>query len=73
MLTATPEAVAQGAAALAGLAAGVYADAGASVAAMAQIADTIRPEPGAVALYEGLYRAWLAVDDRYAGVFQPGG
>ena len=58
----TPEAVASGAAMLAGLAAGLYPDAAGAVRAVRRPAETIQPDPELVKEYNQRYREWLSLD-----------
>jgi xylulokinase len=58
----TPEAVALGAALLAGLAAGVYPDVARAITAVRRPGETIFPDPQLVEQYREHYARWLAVD-----------
>jgi xylulokinase len=58
----TPEAVALGAAMLAGLAAGVYPDVARAIIATQRPNKTIRPDPLLVQEYQSHYARWLSVD-----------
>ena len=58
----TPEAVALGAAMIAGLAADVYPDVARAITATQRSSETIRPDPHLVREYQTHYARWLSVD-----------
>jgi xylulokinase len=69
----TPEAVALGAAMLAGLSAGVYPNAARAITATQRPNETIRPDPHLVREYQTHYPRWLAVDAALRSALRGGG
>lgn len=60
-----PHAAALGACIVAATAAGLHPNVGAAVAKMADRGETVRPDPGWLAIYDGLYMSWLGLRARY--------